>query len=577
MKKTIRTVLPILLAAAIVACTGWYLFIYDVAFTRDVLLNTARHLESKGNHAASAWFYNCAYRHADDDDAVAIELAEQYKGSGNYTKAEYTLSKAIADGGGVDLYIALCKTYVEQDKLMDAVNMLNNITNQDVKAQIELLRPAAPTCSPDPVSTGAYYTQYITVTVSAQSGTLYVSNDGEFPSVNEDIYKKDITLKDGKNVIYAVSVADNGLVSPASVFGFTVGGVVERVNFQDAAVEAAIRELLGVNAQKVLYTNDLWTIKDFQVPADAQSLSDLRHFAFLEKLTLHAAPSGQLSYISGISTLKELSVTDTSVSAEELAMIGRLPSLTSLTLRGCSLSTTAGLETAANLTYLDLSSNAIRNIMPLSSLQKLQEVNLSHNALDDVNALALLSSLISLDVSYNNLTTLSPITSLITLNKVVAGNNAITEIADFQKLASLKELDLSYNAITDITALGSCLEMEKLNLSTNAISDIQILSSMDKLTDLNFSHNKVTKLPKFKTTCDLVNIDGSYNKLDTLVPLGGLVHLNNIFMDYNKGVTSVKALADCPMLIQVNVYGTGVRQVSALTALNVIVNYDPTK
>ena len=577
MKKTIRTVLPILLAAAIVACIGWYLFIYDVDFTRDVLLNAARNLESKGNHAASAWFYNCAYRHANDNDAVAVELAEQYKESGNYTKAEYTLSKAISDGGGVDLYVALCKTYVEQDKLMDAVNMLNNITNQDVKAQIEILRPAAPVCTPDPVTSGAYYTQYITVAVSAQSGTLYVSNDAEYPSVNEDIYKSDITLKDGKNIIYAISVAENGLVSPVSIFGFTVGGVVERVNFQDSAVEAAIRELLGVTGQKVLYTNDLWTIKDFQVPADAQTLADLRHMAYLEKLTLNTGLSGQLSYISGITTLKELSVSGTSISSEELAMVGRLPALTNLTLSGCSLSTTAGLETAVNLTYLNLSNNAIRNIMPLSSLQKLLEVNLSHNALDDVNALALLPAITSLDVSYNNLATLSPITALTTLNKVVATNNVLTEITDFQKLVALNELDLSYNAIKDVSALASCLELKKLNISNNTISDITMFSSLNKLTDLNFSNNQVTKLPQFQLTCDLINIDGSYNKLNTLVPLGGLIKLNNVFMDYNKGVTSVKALADCPMLIQVNVYGTGVRQVSSLTALNVIVNYDPTK
>lgn len=576
MKKTIQTVIPIILAAAIVACTGWYLFIYDVAFTRDVLLHAARYFESKGNHTTSAWFYNCAYRHADDNDAVAVELAEQYKESGNYTKAEYTLSKAIADGGGVDLYIALCKTYVEQDKLMDAVNMLNNVTNKDVKAQLDLLRPAAPTCSPDPVSSGAFYTQYITVTISAQNGTLYVSDDGEFPSVNEDIYKRDITLKDGKNVIYAVSVGENGLVSPASIFGFTVGGVIEQVNFEDAAVESSIREILEVDTEKVLFTNDLWTIQEFKVPADAQKLNDLRHLAFLEKLTLNTGLSGQLSHISGLSNLKELSVTDTPVSAEELTIIGRLPALTKLTLRGCSLSTTAGLEAGSSLTYLDLSSNAIRNIAPLAGLSKLQELNLAHNALNELNALSALTALSSLNVSYNNLTTLSPVTGLTKLNKVTAGNNALTELAGFEKLTSLKDLDLSTNTISDISPLGACTEMEKLNVSGNALSDIGVLSNMEKLTDLNFSNNKVTKLPQFKGTCALVNIDGSYNELDTLTPLGGLTKLNNVFMDYNKGISSVSALAECPLLIQVNVYGTKVKQVSALTSLNVIVNYDPT-
>ena len=577
MKKTIRIILPIILAAAIIACIGWYLFIYDVGFTRDVLLHAARYCESRGKHSASAWFYNCAYLHADDSDAVAIELANQYKDSGNYTKAEQTLSKAIVNGGGVDLYVALCKTYVEQDKLMDAVNMLNNVTNKDVKAQLDKLRPAIPTCSPDPSSTGAYYTQYITVTISAERGNLYVSSDGEFPSINEDKYQNGITLKDGKNVIYAVSVADTGLVSPAAIFGFTVGGVVEKVTFSDAVIEAALREILSVDAEKTLYTNDLWTIKEFKIPADAKDLSDLRHMAFLEKLTLNTGLSGQLSHIEGLANLKELIVNDTPVSAEELITIGRLPALTKLTLHNCSLSTTAGLEGADTLTHLDLSNNAIRNISPLAGLNKLQEVNLSHNALNDLNALAALAAITSLDVSYNSLATLSPITALSTLKKIVAGNNALTEMNGFEKLTSLTEVDLSDNTISSIAALASCGELTKLNVSNNTLTDISQLSNLNKLTDLNFSNNKVTKLPQFSKNCALVNIDGSYNQLDTLVPLGGLKKLNNVFMDYNKGVSSVKALADCPMLIQVNVYGTKVTQVSSLTSQNIIVNYDPTK
>ena len=577
MKKTIRIILPIILAAAIIACIGWYLFIYDVGFTRDVLLHAARYCESHGNHKASAWFYNCAYLHADDSNSVAIELANQYKDSGNYTKAEQTLSKAIANGGGVDLYITLCKTYVEQDKLMDAVNMLNNVTNKEVKAQLDMLRPAIPTCTPDPSSTGAYYTQYITVTISAERGNLYVSSDGEFPSINEDKYQNGITLKDGKNVIYAVSVADNGLVSPAAIFGFTVGGVVEKITFSDTVVEAALREILAVDAEKVLYTNDLWTIKEFKVPADAKDLSDLRHMAFLEKLTLNTGLSGQLSHIDGLANLKELIVNDTSVSAEELTTIGRLPALTKLTLHNCSLSTTAGLEGADTLTHLDLSNNAIRNISPLASLNKLQEVNLSHNALNDLNALAALAAITSLDVSYNNLATLSPVTTLSSLKKIVAGNNTLTEINGFEKLTGLTEVDLSDNTISSIAALASCGELTKLNVSNNTLTDISQLSNLNKLTDLNFSNNKVTKLPQFSKDCALVNIDGSYNQLDTLVPLGGLKKLNNVFMDYNKGVSSVKALADCPMLIQVNVYGTKVTQVSSLTSQNIIVNYDPTQ
>ena len=577
MKKSIRIILPIVLALAIIICTGWYLFIYDRAFTRDVLLHAARYFESNGNHTVSAWFYNHAYLQAGDSDAVAIELAEQYKESGNYTKAEYTLSHAISDGGGVDVYIALSKTYVEQDKLLDAVNMLNNVTNQSVKEQLDALRPAAPVSTPDPLSTGAYYTQYITVTISAESDKLYVSSDGEFPSVVEDAYKDGITLKDGKNVIYAVAVDDNGLVSPAAVFGFTVGGVIERVQFTDATLETAFRELLDLDGETPVYTNDLWTIKEFSVPEGVASFEDLRHLAFLEKLEIHSSITGQLSYLSNLSNLKELSISDTAIGAQELSVIGALPSLTKLSIRGCSLSTMAGLEQAKSLTYLDLSNNAVRDITPLSSLQKLQEINLSHNALNDLSALSSLTTVTSLDVSYNNLETLSPVTILSGLKKLIAGNNALKELTSFQNFTVLEELDLSNNTITDVTPLSSCVALRKLTLSSNTVKDITSLSTLVKLEDFNFSNNQVTKLPQWSVDCALVNIDGSYNQLDTLVPLKGLKKLNNVYMDYNKGITSVKALASCPVLIQVNVYGTGVRQVSDLTSQSVVVNYDPTK
>jgi len=143
MKKAIRILVPLVLTMVILLCTFWYLFIYDREFTRDVLLSAARSFDNNGRHKIAAWFYDRAYRQSGDNDNVAIELAEQYKEIGNYTKAEYTLTKAISDGGGADLYIALSKIFVEQDKLLDAVRMLDNIKNPDIKQHLDRMRPAA--------------------------------------------------------------------------------------------------------------------------------------------------------------------------------------------------------------------------------------------------------------------------------------------------------------------------------------------------------------------------------------------------------------------------------------------------
>lgn len=576
MKKTIRILVPLVLALVIVVCTGWYLFIYDRAFTRDMLLYTARAFDGSGNHSVAAWFYDCAYRQAGDNDAVAIELAEQYKKTGNYTKAEYTLTHAISDGGGVDLYIALSKTFVEQDKLMDAVKMLDNVQNADIKAQLDKLRPQTPTCSPDPHESNSYFTQYITVEISAEKSTLYVSSNGEYPSVRKDKYNAGITLKDGKNTIQAIAVADNGLVSRAATFGFTVGGVIEKVTFVDSTMEAALREALKISADKAVYTDDLWTIKEFTVPQGAADWSDLRHLAFLEKLTIDGGTVGQLANISALANIKELSITNLTVNADEIPYIGKLPNLQKLTMSNCGLSTLTGLEFSKELTHLNLDNNAVRNIEPLAALKKILQINLSHNALNDLTAISALSTLTELNVAYNNLTTLSPITSMSGLQLLYADNNAITELNGFQHLTALQELTLSNNKITDIAPLSACTAVTKLDIANNAVKDISVLSGLNKLANLDFSKNKVTKLPQWSADCELVNINGSYNELSTLEPLKGLKRLNNVYMDYNKNISSVKALASCPVLIQVNVFGTKVKNVSDLTSQSIVVNYDPT-
>lgn len=579
MKKFFRILIPIILVIAIILCVGWYLFIYDKEFTRDMLLQGARYFESQGNHSLSGWFYDQAYEQADDNDAVAIELAQQHKNAGNYTKAEYTLSKAIADGGGVDLYVALCKLYVEQDKLLDASKLLDAVLGEDsaveesVKQTLASMRPAAPTTTLPP----GFYSQYLTVPVSAESGTLYVNNRAEFPSIHDEPYSAPIELVDGENTIYAVSVGENGMVSSLSIFGYTVGGVIKEVEFADTAVEAALRNQLEVSETEVIYTNDLWDLTYFTVPEGAKDLSDLQHLIFLEELAMDNVPSDQVHHVTSLSNLTYLQITNTSVSSSDLKLIGTLPALKSLTLSNCGLATSAGLEQLKGLTYLDLSGNTIRNIDALMSMTELQELNMAHNALTDLTALTGLKKLGKLDVSYNSVQTLVPLYNLTGLQELNISNNQILEVSNIDKLASLTMLDVSANQLVDVSALAACTTLTELNVSSNQLTDVSMLSALVKLTVFNFSHNQVTAIPEFPTDCALVTIDGSYNLLDTLVPLKGLKNLNDVNMDYNEEVSLIDALTECPNLITVNVYGTKVSDVSKLLDMSIVVNYDPTE
>ena len=571
MKKTIRILTVVVLTVAIILCSAWYLFIYDREFTRDVLLSCARGMESTGSHNAAAWFYNLAYTQSDDGDDVAIELAQQYKKSGNFTKAEYTLYNAIANGGGADVYIALSKLYVEQDKLLDAVTMLNGITNESIKQQLDAIRPAAPAVTPEP----GFYNQYISVTLSADNLTVYYSTNGQYPTTHSDPYTNPITLCDGENTIQAVAVSEDGLVSPLAIFGYTVGGVIELVEFADPAIEAEIRSLLGVDANKELYTNDLWEIKSFTVPDSAKSYDDIRHMAFLENLTVKKGVSDALNNLSGLSNLTELTITDTTVSQDVLESIAALPRLKKLSLQGCNLTNIQSLEKATGITVLDLSNNAIRDIRSIGSMKELTELYLQHNAITDISPLSGNAALSKVNLSHNNIATLASLSKLTALTWLDANTNALTELGEIGKLTSLSYLSVASNQLKSVSQLSACTALVELDISSNALTDIASLSALVNMQQFNFSHNEIKSLPAWSKSCALVMIDGSYNKISSLENLGGLKHLNVVNMDYNENIKSIAPLAKCPMLLEVNVYGTKVTDVKALTSLSVVVNYNP--
>ena len=571
MKKLTRFLVPLLLVLVIIASIVWYLFVYDRNFTRDSLLSQARFQDTHGNSRISSWFYDLAYSFSDHDENVAIELANQYKGDGNYTKAEYTLTHAIKNGATVELYTALCKTFVEQDKLLDAVNMLDNISNPEIKAQLDALRPTAPQGDHAP----GYYSQYIDLNLHSTAGTLYYTTDGEYPSVNGSVYSGPISLPSGETVVYAIAVDGSGLVSPVTVLGYTITGVIEEVTFTDPAFEEAIRTLLNADADDVIYTNELWDITEFTAPETMSNYGDLSLLTNVTTLNINNDTIDSLASLASLSKLRTLDLSGSRFSPEELEVLAQLPSLTSLTLADCGLSTIEGLSNVAGLNYLDLSENTIRNLTPLSNMGYLMELNLQHNALTSLDAISGLSNLETLDVSYNALTTLAPIASCIRLTWVDAGNNQLTTVNGVDVLPLIDYLSLDYNQLSNVNALAACTSLTNLSIANNSITDISALAALTNVEIFDFSYNDVTALPKWEATTALQVIDGSYNALTSIDGLKVMEDLAYVYMDYNQ-ITNVDALADNYCMVQINVYGNTIPDVDALTDHNIIVNYDPT-
>ena len=572
MKKFFRFIVSLVLGLLVLASIGWYLFSYDRDFTRDTLLSQARFHDEHGNSRMSSWFYDLAYNFSGQDEHVAIELAEQYKADGNFTKAEYTLSNAINDDASPDLYIALCKTYVEQDKLLDAVSLLANIADPEMRAQLDAMRPASPAADYEP----GFYAQYISVSLSCDNGTLYCSTDGEFPSTQDHPYEGAISLSTGETTIYAISVAENGLVSPLTIMGYTVGGVIEPAVFTDPAIELTARQILGVDQNYPLYTNDLWAIREFSVPENATSLVDMELIPYVTTLYIRGQQIESLEDISGLAKLQTLDLTGSRFDADCLSSLASISSLRELILSDCTLSDISALSGATMLTKLDLSKNSVRNLDALSGMTMLEELNLSNNAVVDLTALGDLYNLRTLDVAHNSLTELYPISTCLKLTHLEAASNLLTDVSGLDRLPLLEYLSVEYNKLTDISPLAYCTELVELSVSNNQISDLSALSNMAKLDILDFSYNTVTELPQWADGCTLRVIDGSYNELESINNLASLEHISYIYMDYNQEIKDVTALAECYRLVQLNVYGCGVKDVDDLTAHDIIVNYDPT-
>jgi len=572
MKKALRIIVPLLLVAAVLTSMVWYFLIYDRALTKDLILWGARTLEEDGRHDAAAWMYDLAYSHSSQEDAVAIELSEQYREYGNYTKAEYTLTEAISENPTAALYMALSKLYVEQDKLLDAVNMLDTISNAAIKAELEAQRPAMPNVSYEP----GFYSQYIGVEVLWDGGMLYVSKDGQYPSTEQDLYTGAITLGIGETTLHCLCVGENGLVSPLGLYGYTVGGVVEPVSFTDPAIEGAVRKLLNTGESTTIYTSDLWTIQEFTLPAEAQSFTDLAMLTRLEKLSAEAAPEGVLSQMGTMETLTSLSLPGSRFSDDDIVILATLTSLKELNLSDCGISSITCLKDLTDLEVVDLSRNAIRNLSPLSGIAPLTQLDLSHNALTDLAALSPLVNLEVLNVTNNSLTTLTPVCGITALTELRASNNQISNIDSMKNLVNLTVLDLAYNNIADVAALTVCTAIEELNISNNAVTDISTLSTLKQLAYFDLSHNQVTVLPTFHADCKLVNIDASYNLLTSVEQLAGLDDLNTVNVDYNEAIETLEPLDSCHVLIQVNAHGTMVTEVEFLTEKSIVVNYDPT-
>ena len=151
-----------------------------------------------------------------------------------------------------------------------------------IKAELEAMRPAAPVAETEE----GFYSEYIPITFRSADATLYCNFEGDYPSTWDGAYTEPYALPAGVTEVWAIAVAKNGLVSPVTTLSYTVGGVIEPAVFVDAVMEEAVRSLLNLDDDYMIFTNDLWEISEFTVPENVGSYEDLKLLPYVKKLTL---------------------------------------------------------------------------------------------------------------------------------------------------------------------------------------------------------------------------------------------------------------------------------------------------
>lgn len=485
--------------------------------------------------------------------SLRLEIVDIYIAAGNYSRAEYLLSHGMRElGGQVELYRRLCAVYVEQDKLYDAVELINNLSNPFVREAIYKERPTPPSFNPPPGD----FREALTVSVSADSGACYVSVGGGIPSTSEP-YAQPFVMPQGITELRAVTVSPDGIVSDWALGRFKLDDVLETVTFEDAEIERVARELLEMPTG-VIVSDKLQTITKLELPEPApyRTLNDLRFFTHLETLELTGDDTHvSVSALEGLSELKSLKLNNFSIDSFDLDPIGRMTWLTALDLSQNHIVSLESLKGLRSLESLSLSGNNILDLAPLAGLTSLKTLLLSQNAVEDTSPIVTLTGLNTLKLNENRIRVLRGLANMTSITELDVSNNSLVNIDYLKNLTLLETLNVSSNKeLSSIEPLTGLTKLVSLSADGCCITSVEPLSAMSNLKTLSINENLLTSFVGLEGASSLSVLWANKNEINTLRALTGLAKLSELHIEYNK-LPSLKAVKDNESLKQVFAFG----------------------
>jgi Leucine-rich repeat (LRR) protein len=495
------------------------------------------------------------------DTDLRLKIIDLYIQTNNYSRAEYLLFHgSLERAGQIELYRQMSYVFIKQDKLHEAVNLINDRGNPNIRAALIAERPPAPIFYPPPGD----YREALTISVTVPEGYIcYLSLVGEVPMLSE-IYTGPINLPQGITEIRAVTVSPEGLASDWALVKYRLDDVIEPVIFEDAQIERIAREILDM-PEGIIISDRLQTITELIIPEplDYKTLNDLRHFSRLEALKLVGnGTSADISALSYLSRLNVLSLTHFGIDSFSLESVGEVDWLEHLDLSDNNIVLLEPLRYITGLKTLVLNTNNILDLTPLEGLVSLQRLRLNQNAVESTRPLSNVTGLLELDLSENLVSSLIGLASMQSLLSLNLSNNSVEsrEIAHLAGLSSLRVLDLSANrSLSRLEALGSLDRLESLSANNCAITDLDGLDGLVSLNFLSVNSNLLESLEGIEGAASLKTLWANRNEITTLQHISQLGQLEDLHIEHNK-LPNLSRIRELPSIKRIYAFGNPITQ-----------------
>jgi Leucine-rich repeat (LRR) protein len=332
---------------------------------------------------------------------------------------------------------------------------------------------------------------------------------------------------------------------------------VQKVEFADPGLEAAVREKLG-NPRRPLARTELLRIS--RLDASKKHIVRLDGIEHLRQLVVLNLSDNRIEDATPLQTLRKLRELDLRKNGIRSLAAIRFDALAGLPLRSLYLGhnqitdqrggpdghpALAPLRRLDSLEDLELAGNRIADVTPLRALNNLRTLDLRGNRVTDISPLAGLTALTLLDLRDNDIADLAPLSGLTELAYLNIHSNA--QVRSVQPLAGLTGLRTlimrNVPAGDDIRALKGLVKLNRLNLRDCGISDIRPLGALINLRALDLRGNQVTDISPLANLTALTELDVRDNDIADLTPLSGLTELADLNIHSNAHIRSVRPLA----------------------------------